>query len=1824
MNTKLVTRLLFAMGVGIILLTAVLVIFSNATTYADLGPHIQYVNSFSPTRGVAWGDVDGDGDLDLAVGNEGAPNKVYLNHHGVLQTDDDNPWASPTMATTQSVIWADMDGDGDLDLLFAYRNAPNEIYFNEGGVLQSTAGWTADTTFTTYSMGTADLNGDGWLDLVVGNSGSALGQIYFNDNGLLPTTASLTIGPGQSERAISFVDVDHDGDLDLAMGNGGQPNRIYLNDNATFNTIWWTDNVNDVTYDLAWGDINGDGELDVAVGNWPGQNKIYFSNGGTLQTSPGWVSADNANTSSLRLVDIDGDGDLDVTATTDSGSPVLYRNAYGTIATTPETLLHPIGFINNSYNQAWADVNGDGDLDVAFGTANAYQTQIHQNESTSLQSDTDPAIWLGANADITSQGAWGDIDRDGYSDLVVATWYGASLYKNLGGELETTPSWVFTSTIANNNSSIALGDLNNDGYLDLVVGAHWVIYNDNGQLDLGNVWSAPITDNVSNVALGDMNEDGYLDLAVGTLTTSNKIYINVNGVFSVTEPYVVDLEDSDETRGVAWGDVDGDGDLDLAVSNMVGPNRVYPNVNGRISTDPALVWSSADADNSRGLAWGDVNGDGYLDLAVANARTENKVYYNMNGRLQTNATWLSGDADGSSSVAWGDVDHDGDLDLAVANFSGSTKIYINNNGVLGTAAENPWFVSTGHQVNHVAWGDVDNDGDLDLFTSHYTGNNNRLYRNFLYEDTPALNRAPTVQIISVANNPLLANFYATPHIITETIIPIDYALFDAEADPVGQVRVFYSPNGGGEWFPALATTNTVTTNLATSAAPTATITNTHTYYWDTFASGLFGLSDNLVIRIEASAQVPPSAAVPPGSMLYPNSMVTPAKIRPYAAVTSWPFRVRGTQIQVFNESIAPQNQLQGAIVYHVPPNQTGQLFTDNTGAPLFTNQNGYLSGRGTLALNDQLFAMVPISSAAVITFTDLISIFHTTGAIAAVGPDLYTVQQPGVQQLTISPQNQLMLLNLSVSLEWDARQDPDYLTQLQADIQRASAILYDLSNGQMALGRITIYQAKENWYQSHVVIYADNTHRPNADLGGIVRQPISDTLATGETIPNAFLPGQVRMGATWNRYGNPGGTIGEDWPRVLAHELGHYALFLLDNYLGLDEDGLLAEIDCQGSAMTDAYRQDYSEFLARGGLNGHGFNWNETCNQTLAELTTERSDWETIQKFYPFLADNNVANSGTGPNQLTLALTQVTLAEVSAPNNTLASPYFYLLDEGGNALTLPRGEGEGLLLKSHGTADLTDDTLVPQGAPLGPLLLARGAAVGDRLCVMDTADQRLGCQTIEPTADTITLQNAADWQPQINITPINSTTLVLTVTQNITTGTLYAQILPSFRPTTTVTAPYAALIPNGNGTFTQSFQFPLTVFQGHVRVWVENGPDVREAISEFAFSPGWNGNSFVGWGGNSFIGWSGNNFIGWSGNNFIGWSGNSFIGWGGNSFVGWNGNSFVGWSAPVSSPDGQVILFNRENILAGNSASTLQLLSTPPTTPAWLMRIGQVYRYGDAGQSANPESLVIQFQYLQRELPAIQETRVRLYYSPDNGATWERLATTVDTERNLASATVQGDGLYALMATIETPALRQGWNLFAYPDVDARPVPQALASINGDYSSVYAWDGERWWLHDQTVPHAWTAVVNDLSTLEPLNAYWVYAITDTVPYIGVGRASATLPFTPPTTFYGELTASALFTPTAGMAISATVNGVVCGSAVVQEVNSSPGYVVQVSAETSGACGDAGRTVEFWVDGEPFGTAVWNNSQAQYTPLTHTLAPPPPSALPTIYLPFITR
>ena len=539
---------------------------------------------------------------------------------------------------------------------------------------------------------------------------------------------------------------------------------------------------------------------------------------------------------------------------------------------------------------------------------------------------------------------------------------------------------------------------------------------------------------------------------------------------------------------------------------------------------------------------------------------------------------------------------------------------------------------------------------------------------------------------------------------------------------------------------------------------------------------------------------------------------------------------------------------------------------------------------------------------------------------------------------------------------------------------------------------------------------------------------------------------------------------------------------------------------------------------------------------------------------------------------------------------------------------------EGIVYKTQGTSDLTDDVLINVGSPVGTILQARGIASGDRLCAFDThsTTPRLGCLEDVPLIPaSLPLLEVPDWQPDITIQSVNTSTILVTVTQPITEGILRLQIFPTTAPITTafdISAPVKTMTPItiGSDTFTQKFAFPYLLFGGYARVWLTSRTTsavTREAVSSFFFTPSWNGDRY-GWGGDKSYGWKDNRYYGWHGNEKYGWAANSH-----------------NWNAPIASPNGQVILFDTTNILGHNNSSftTLQALTIPPPTPPWLTLVGEAYHYKTKA-ALHLDNLVIQFQYLQRELPFVQESQLHIYHSADDGLSWRRLEdTSIDVTRNLASASISGPGMYALMAGIKTPVLNQGWNLFAYPNVNTRTVDIALASIEGDYSIVYRHDhDDKWKLYASDIISNFASIVNNLEQLDPLQTYWIHALTDTVPYIKPSEETTSLPSgfqVPPATFYGWVTPTiGIFTPTEGMQITAEINGIACGQTTIQSLNGKLAYVLPVQSESTlgnglSQCGATGRPIVFRVGNRVMEQVCrWDSTHAWYHPLITIPAP----------------
>jgi hypothetical protein len=334
------------------------------------------------------------------------------------------------------------------------------------------------------------------------------------------------------------------------------------------------------------------------------------------------------------------------------------------------------------------------------------------------------------------------------------------------------------------------------------------------------------------------------------------------------------------------------------------------------------------------------------------------------------------------------------------------------------------------------------------------------------------------------------------------------------------------------------------------------------------------------------------------------------------------------------------------------------------------------------------------------------------------------------------------------------------------------------------------------------------------------------------------------------------------------------------------------------------------------------------------------------------------------------------------------------------------------------------------------------------------------------------------------------------------------------------------------------------------------------------------------------------------------------------------------------SSDGQVSIFPLENLFGTQRNFTLQKLPLAPELPSWLLPVGQAYRVTVAGEM--PDSDIL-FRYLGADVPGGQEANLRIYYSPDEGITWQRLDKEPDRMHNHISAQVQGEGIYILVATIEVlPALHEEWNTFSYP-VQATPlITEALTSIDGSYTAVANHDPSRlppWYTYYVTVTAPFGPIINTLTELEYTHPYWIYATEAITLYLRPeGDRTASLHLStlqaPPATFYGWITSTTGFTPTVGMAVTAWIGGNLCGQTTIQQYSDGRlYYALQVMSENlvggSNGCALERDNVVFhagnWVMNHDH---PWLDHLAWYHPLSQPLGNIDPIF--TIHLPLLLR
>jgi VCBS repeat protein len=558
----------------------------------------------------AFGDLDGDGDQDMLVGVFDGTFNYYENTGSATvpvftqRTESANPFDSLDLSLYGCPWFADMDGDGDLDLLAGYyKNG----YFQAGISYFQNTGSATNPVFVKLTGGanpfksvkahtscnpmTADMDADGDLDLIF---------TCRDDN---PT------GNCYHKNIYFYVN----------SGTATNPEFKYQSDyrDHPFDDI---DYGNQTTAALA--DLDHDDDYDLVVSD-DGGKFLYFENKGTPQepmfvfhtarTNP-FKDFDIGESSAPTFVDLDGDGAPELVSGSQNGTLYCFKNTSQSYPAYWEILESESAFGEIGENDeeggytvpCFGDLDGDGDQDIVMGEAKGiFHYYLNTGDGTKQEYTRQDAAnnpFSGFNVGKYSTPYLGDVDGDGDLDMItgygnVSGNAGIVYFKNVG--TVTSPRFEQQSAANNPFDGISLPK------------------------DM-------------NPLLVDLDNDGDLDLTAGDKLKIVHYYKN-NG--TATNPVYKDVTGSDEdpfklisTPGTyctsTFGDTDKDGDLDMILSDKRG--KLYYAINIGTKESPDFLLQDSSYSPLFGIDVGgygtpnlvDVNNDGILDVISGNSRGE--------------------------------------------------------------------------------------------------------------------------------------------------------------------------------------------------------------------------------------------------------------------------------------------------------------------------------------------------------------------------------------------------------------------------------------------------------------------------------------------------------------------------------------------------------------------------------------------------------------------------------------------------------------------------------------------------------------------------------------------------------------------------------------------------------------------------------------------------------------------------------------------------------------------------------------------------------------------------------------------------------------------------------------------------------------------------------------------------------------------------------------------------------------------------------------------------------------------------------------------------
>jgi hypothetical protein len=675
--------------------------FANLDGRGNFGPARVITTNFSDVPHAA--DLDGDGDKDVLSASVGTNGRVQIVWYE--NTDGKGTFGAQKVITTQqippqSILVADLDGDGDYDVLSTALN-PDEIAWYE-----NTDGQGSFATKQVFAKGdlvnevyAVDLDGDGDLDVL-----SDYGQkdwIAWREN----TDGQGTFGPPKmvdSDSAkhkpyFTAADVDNDGDIDV-LGGWGSGFRCWENIDGHGNFV----RKQEFSFTIAWGlkelipaDMDGDGDIDL-LSRWfdtPGDAGIvwYENTDGQGNFALEHTIVLTGSHVQLGVADIDSDGDIDVlSAPRGEDTIVWYENTDTEGNFAPQKDIVSPGISAKGAASVYAaDLDGDGDMDALSASVNDDKIAWYENTDGKGTFGAQKVITTEADVAVSVHAA--DLDNDGDFDVLSASSRDGKIawYENTDGRGTFGSQRVITTDSGFYYMKVLAADVDGDGDIDVLSSSGsydtnyriaWYENTDSrGTFGTQRIITTEILD-PRGWHVADLDMDGDVDV-LSASSDDDKIawYENTDGRGSFGRQQIIAR--LERAHSVSAADVDGDGDMDVLSGAFWSEFSWQENTDGQGTFGPQHVIQPAMLGVFYAAVYAaDVDADGDLDIFTAGSNIT--WYENTDGngtfRPYVITDKFGGVADTSLYAA--DVDGDGDVDVLSASRGSDTIAWHENLG----------------------------------------------------------------------------------------------------------------------------------------------------------------------------------------------------------------------------------------------------------------------------------------------------------------------------------------------------------------------------------------------------------------------------------------------------------------------------------------------------------------------------------------------------------------------------------------------------------------------------------------------------------------------------------------------------------------------------------------------------------------------------------------------------------------------------------------------------------------------------------------------------------------------------------------------------------------------------------------------------------------------------------------------------------------------------------------------------------------------------------------------------------------------------------------